>query len=576
MLRFQSQLERLPVPTLPETCALYLHLVHPLLTETQFAATERAVSEFVRAGGRGEELQRRLLRWSQSEENWLEPFWDDWYLCDDTPLLVNVSPGFALPGTNRPQVARAAELLAAAVRFKQLVDREQLEPDWENGAPRCMWEYSRVCASTRIPGATRDVLEQYPSSRHVVVVRDDHFMSLDVLDEVGRAYAVEDLERALQRIVDDVGAPGLPVGVLTTGGRRAWARVRDEHLRRGSVPARELLAAVETAILVLVLESGPAPAHPRSSEAARLFLHGDAGGRWFDKSIQLVVASNGVSGFCIEHAGFDGSTALRFAEFLVQNDCLRSAKSTARNGQMLAPSWLPFEHTEALSAVIERSERGAAALLGRTDLALLDFSDFGKRTIVRHGLSPDGFVQMAFQLAYYTLTGEVASTYESISTKRFLHGRTEAMRSVSSESVAFVRSLRGASRGTVTAEELLRAAVASHVATVQRCKEGRGVDRHLLGLRRMLEPDEPVPAVFADPAYATLSRSVLSTSSLRSSPGVELTCFGPVVDEGFGLSYTVHDDSIIVVVTNFHGLASAFAGEVERGLLEMHALRADR
>jgi len=150
------------------------------------------------------------------------------------------------------------------------------------------------------------------------------------------------------------------------------------------------------------------------------------------------------------------------------------------------------------------------------------------------------------------------------------------MRCVSSESVAFVRSLRGASTGTAAAEELLRAAVASHVATVQRCKEGRGVDRHLLGLRRMLEPDEPVPALFADPAYATLSRSVLSTSSLRSSPGVELTCFGPVVDEGFGLSYTVHDDSIIVVVTNFHGLASVFAGEVERGLLEMHALLADR
>jgi carnitine O-acetyltransferase len=549
--------------------------VRPLLTETQFAATERAMSEFVQPGGRGEELQGRLRRWGESEENWLEPFWDDWYLCDDTPLVVNVSPGFALPGTNRPQVARAAGLLAAAVRFKQLVDHEQLEPDRENGAPRCMWEYSRVCTSTRIPGDTRDVLELYPSSRHVVVVvRDDHFSWLDVLDEAGRAYSVDDLEMALQRIVDDVATPGPPVGVLTTEGRRTWARVRDQHLRHGSGPARELLAAVETAILVLVLESGPAPAHPRSSEAARLFLHGDARGRWFDKSIQLVVASNGVSGFCMEHAGFDGSTAVRFAEFLTENEDSRCAESTVRLGGGLTSRQLALEPSEALLSAIARSERSADALIGRTDLEVLGFQDFGKQTIVGHGLSPDGFVQMAFQLAYYTLTGETASTYESISTKRFLHGRTEAMRCVSSESVAFVRSLRGASGGAVTAEELLRAAVANHVATVQRCKEGRGVDRHLLGLRRMLEPDEPVPALFADPAYATFSRSVLSTSSLRSSPGVELTCFGPVVDEGFGLSYTVHDDSIIVVVTNFHGLASAFAGEVERSLLEMHALLA--
>lgn len=575
MLDFQRELERLPIPVLSETCALYLQLVRPLVTDVEFAETSLAVSEFGQPGGRGEMLQRRLRRWSQTVENWLEPFWDDHYLCDDSPLVVNVSPGFALPGTNRPQIARAAGLLAAAVRFKQLVDREQLEPDRENDAPRCMWEYLRVCASTRIPGATRDVLEQYPGSRHVVVVQDDHFSSLDVLDEAGRAYAAEDIERALQRIVDDVGTPGCPVGVLTADSRRAWARVRDEHLRRGSRPAREFLAAVETAILVLVLESGPAPAHPRSSEAARLFLHGDARGRWFDKSIQLIVAANGVSGFCMEHAGFDGSTALRFAEFLVENEGPRSTEATARNGHTVAPKRLPFERTEALSAVIERSERGAAVLLGRTDLALLDFSDFGKRAIVRHGLSPDGFVQMAFQLTYYGLTGETASTYESISTKRFLHGRTEAMRCVSSESVALVRSLRGASGATATAEQLLRAAVARHVATVQRCKEGRGVDRHLLGLRRMVEPNEAVPALFTDPAYATLSRSVLSTSSLRSSPGVELTCFGPVVDEGFGLSYTVHDDSIRVVVTNFHGLASAFAGELERSLLQMHDLLAD-
>jgi len=225
----------------------------------------------------------------------------------------------------RRSFLQVAGLLGAAVRFKQLVDREQLEPDRENGAPRCMWEYSRVCTSTRIPGATRDVLEQYPGSRHVVVVRDDHFSSLDVLDGAGRAYAVEDLERALQRIVDDVATPGPPVGVLTTDSRRAWARVRDQHLRHGSGPARELLAAVETAILVLVLESGPAPAHPRSSEAARLFLHGDARGRWFDKSIQLVVAANGVSGYCMEHAGFDGSTAVRFAEFLAENDRMERA-----------------------------------------------------------------------------------------------------------------------------------------------------------------------------------------------------------------------------------------------------------
>jgi carnitine O-acetyltransferase len=570
MLRFQRELERLPVPTLSETCALYLRLVSPLLADEEFAATRTAVSEFAGAGGQGEVLQERLLRWSQSPDvkNWLEPFWDDWYLCDDTPLVVNVSPGFALPGTNRPQVERAARLLAAALEFKRLVDTERLEPDLEQGRPRCMRDYSRVCSSTRIPGATRDALQQSPTSRHVVVVRDHRFFSLDVLDEEGRACAVEDLERALQEIADaETGSP--PVGVLTTDQRRVWAQVRHE-LQRGPEPTRESLAAIETAILLLVLESGRPPPHPGSSEAVRLFLHGDARGRWFDKSIQLVVAVNGVAGFCMEHAGFDGSNALRFAELLAEGENA-APEATARPGRVVTARPLRFELTAPLTAAIEHSERRADELLGRTDLVVLDFREFGKREIVRHGLSPDGFLQMAFQLAHFTLTGETASTYESVSTKRFLHGRTEAMRCVSAESVAFVRSLRPRRRAN-TAVDLLRAAIANHTATAKRCQEGRGVDRHLLGLRRMVEPGEPLPSLFADKGYPTLSRSVLSTSALRSSPGVELSCFGPVVDEGFGLSYTIRDDSMCCVVSNFHGLAGAFAAELERGLLEMRAL----
>jgi carnitine O-acetyltransferase len=574
MLRFQRELARLPVPALSETCTLYLRLVAPLLTDRELAATRAAVSEFARRGGQGDVLQERLRRLSRQPEvdNWLEPFWDDWYLCDDTPLPVNVSPGFALAETRRPQVGRATRLLAAAMRFKDLVDSERLEPELEHGAPRCMREYSRVCSTTRIPGATRDLLEQYPNSRHIVVAHDKRFVSLEVLDEKGRLYPAEDLERELQRILDEPAPTGAPVGVLTTDRRRVWAEVREKHVRRGTEVTRDSLAVLEAAILLLVLERDASPTHPRSSEAARLFLHGDARTRWFDKSIQLIVAANGVAGFCMEHAGFDGSTALRLAEFLVEAEDVARPEAPARAGRGLTSRPLRFELTDPLAAAVEHSEHRADELLARTDLVVLDFREFGKRAIARHRLSPDGFVQMAFQLAYFTLTGETASTYESVSTKRFLHGRTEAMRCVSAESVAFVRSLRIQPCRTHAAQDLLRQAIANHTATVKRCQEGHGVDRHLLGLRRMLEPREQLPALFSDKGYGTLSRSVLSTSALRDTAGVELTCFGPVVDEGFGLSYTIRDDAICCAITNFHGLAAAYAEELERALLEMHSL----
>jgi carnitine O-acetyltransferase len=572
MLASHAELERLPVPDLVETCALYLELVRPLVSEAELAGTRRAVSEFATPGGPGWALQRRLLDWSATRENWLEPFWDDWYLCDDTPLLVNVSPGFVLAGTGQPQTSRAAGLLAAALRFKELVDREELDPDVENGQARCMREYSRVLSSTRVPGATRDRLESYPDSRHVVVSRGGRLFALDVLDEAGSPYSVDELERVLRETVNDSLVAEVPLGALTAGDRRGWARIREEHLRNGRPTTRATLQAVESAILLLVLQGGHAPARSRSDEAARMALHGVVSERWLDKSIQLVVAESGVAGFCMEHAGFDGRTALRLAEFLVDNESPTETGTRAGEGWAARP--LAVEPTAALLAAAEGARDDAEALVARTELTLLDFRTFGKRTIAGHGLSPDGFVQMAFQVAYYSLASEFTSTYESVDTKRFLHGRTEAMRCVSDESVAFVRALRGRVARRAVAQGL-RAAVARHSTLIRRCQQGRGVDRHLLGLRRMLEPYEQVPPLFADPAHAKLTRSVLSTSSMRSSAGAELSCFGPVVDEGFGLSYTIHDDAISVVVTNFHGLARAFAEELERALLEMSGLLAD-
>jgi carnitine O-acetyltransferase len=565
MLRHQRELPHLPVPDLEETCTLYLELARPLLGGRDYARTLRAVAEFVEPGGAGERLQARLLEWSRSSapDNWLEPFWDDWYLCDDTPLVVNVSPGFALAGGGSSQIERAARLLAAALRVKALVDAEELEPDSEGSAFRCMREYGRLFSSTRIPRASRDELINYPDGRHVVVLHAGHVFALDVLDARGRASSVPAFERALRQIVEDSRPAEPSPGVLTTARRRSWAGVR-EHLL-----GRELLEAVEQAILVLVLDDGSPPGQ-RTADAARLFLHGDGRTRWFDKSIQLVVAANGAAGFCMEHSGFDGSTGVRLAELLVEHEGVR-ANEPGWDGPPV-PRSLESEPRAGLREAIATAERDVDALLGRTDLVVVDAEGLGKRAIVRHNVSPDAFVQMAFQVAFFTLTGEVASTYESVDTKRFLHGRTEAMRSVSDESVAFVKALRGPSKSA--AAVLLRTAIERHVARLARCKEGRGVDRHLLGLRRLVGSDEEVPAIFEDAGYTTLTRSVLSTSALPSSSGVALTCFGPVVDEGFGLAYTVHDDCTVCVVTNFHGLAGDFADELRRSLEELDALLA--
>ena len=54
-------------------------------------------------------------------------------------------------------------------------------------------------------------------------------------------------------------------------------------------------------------------------------------------------------------------------------------------------------------------------------------------------MSPDAYVQSALQLAYYKDTGKFALTYEASMTRLYLLGRTETVRSLTSDLADFVK-----------------------------------------------------------------------------------------------------------------------------------------
>ncbi len=77
-----------------------------------------------------------------------------------------------------------------------------------------------------------------------------------------------------------------------------------------------------------------------------------------------------------------------------------------------------------------------------TDLEVFTFRDFAKSYMGALKLSPDGFVQMALQLAYYrTSGGETCFTYESGSTRKFRKGRVDNIRSSHPEAKAWVKAM---------------------------------------------------------------------------------------------------------------------------------------
>jgi len=157
--------------------------------------------------------------------------------------------------------------------------------------------------------------------------------------------------------------------------------------------------------------------------------------------------------------------------------------------------------------------------------------------------SPDAYVQMIIQLAYHKMYGKNRPTYESAATRKYQLGRTETTRTVSDESVAFCSAMADPNIDRAECEKLFRAAVQAHVQYTADASDGYGVDRHLFGLKKLLQPGEETPEIFKDPAY-TYSGSWYISSSQLSSEYFNGYGWSQVIDQGWGIAYMINENSI--------------------------------
>ena len=66
---------------------------------------------------------------------------------------------------------------------------------------------------------------------------------------------------------------------------------------------------------------------------------------------------------------------------------------------------------------------------------------YGKGLMKANSISPDAYIQMALQLAYYRDAGKFNLTYEASMTRLFREGRTETVRPCTIESSKWVKAM---------------------------------------------------------------------------------------------------------------------------------------
>lgn len=124
--------------------------------------------------------------------------------------------------------------------------------------------------------------------------------------------------------------------------------------------------------------------------------------------------------------------------------CIREPIQTngSSSVQLSPPRHLTWsiENATTINQALQPAEHHAKQLIDDLDCAFLHNNDYGSNFMKRAKISPDSWMQMVFQLAYYRHYGQPCPTYESASTRKFLTGRTETVRSCTEESVAFTKA----------------------------------------------------------------------------------------------------------------------------------------
>ncbi|CAN0236486.1 unnamed protein product, partial [Laminaria digitata] len=248
-----------------------------------------------------------------------------------------------------------------------------------------------------------------------------------------------------------------------------------------------VLRQIDSALLGIALDDQDTPSLQAES---RSFLTGDNGrNRWFDKH-QLVVLKNGQMAVNFEHSFSDGMDWTRMLGEIWHDmydvkskSVLPFPKAPLLSSPPPPPRellWkLPYElKSEVLVARKEFDE----ACDGYT-LDAVEFRDFGKGRCKEWKISPDAVAQMAFQIAFRRLHGTMPSTYESCTTRSFYRGRTETIRSCTTESADFVSVMDSDATGKDTRRAALDRAAAKHTEVAKAAGQGQGVDRHILAMR---------------------------------------------------------------------------------------------
>ncbi|CAN8023280.1 unnamed protein product, partial [Ixodes persulcatus] len=432
------------------------------------------VQDFGKPGGDGEILQKLLVEQASRNPNWFSDIYLARLLKSRLPMS-STSMAMCLPRNKflgkKDQLRQAAALAAGALNLKHLIERQLLQPDVRGNTPLDMSQYQCVFSVYRKPSISCDKLEfntpLEKSGKHVLAIHNGQMFTFSAYDERGVPHDESRILTQLIRVVEMSPEKDVGVGILTAEDRDVWAKVY-ASLGQDSQNAA-CLEAIQKAALVVCLDGGLEDADPYEVAWPRQVYKGGpnaeyASNRWWDKPVQVIVGEDGGSALLYDHTAFDGTAMAG-----VTNHCYDYAQKAgsfeaSKDDAEAAPQKLEFVLGPDTLHDIEKSKSSHARYAGGTERLFYQFSDYGKKFVQSCNMSPDGYAQMAMQLAAFRCIGTPVMVYGAASARQFLHGRVDTFHASMEESLSFCKVFDNPLSSREEKEQSFRKAV-------ERCKQ---------------------------------------------------------------------------------------------------------
>ncbi|TKR69876.1 hypothetical protein L596_021969 [Steinernema carpocapsae] len=516
---FNDLLPWLFVPNLNNTVDKYLTTVKPIYSDEKYKEVVKYAEEFKKTVG--PQLQKKLwMKWLVSK-NYVSDWWKEIVYMRYRSSLINTNVGCAdviYQKTTSIQAARAANVTLIRLQFcRETFVKQCLKPITLGGIPLCANQYTDYHRSLRVPGKVSDEMVRLPEARHVVVFCKGCWYKVNIFHG-RRLLRPAEFERVLQNIIDKTPEPldhEEHLSALTAGPRPLWARIRTNKFGHGL--NRESLADIENALEIIFLDDEDRfydenDTSKYDHEYARA-LHGNGYQLWCDKPSVYIFSKNGRFSSNAEHSVVDAMIYVHIREYVKYQEefvhpYTKDGHCTGEIEVVPSAERLLWDLDTETKSAIDEAYSVSKNLAEDFENASIVFHDFGKNFVKKVKVSPDAFIQMALQMAYYKDQGKFELTYEPAVMRLFKDGRTETVRSCSMESCAFVKSMNDDKSTDTERLELLKKACDYHQDYYRHAMVGHGVDRHLFALyivAKYLQIENPfLESVFNTP-YALSS-----------------------------------------------------------------------